>query len=62
MNPHTSTADSEVRAMTPIHPQGTIKAPASPHTKEAGGAERDGHPGTVEARGGGGRAEEGMGG
>ena len=37
------------------------KAPASPHTTRAGGAERDGHPGGGEVRGGGGRAEEGMG-
>ena len=41
----------------PIHPQGSIKAPASPHTTGAGGAEWEEHPGRVERRGGGGRAE-----
>ena len=38
-----------------------IEAPASPHTTRAGGADREGHPGRVKARGGGRRAEEGMG-
>ena len=33
------------------------KAPASPRTTRAGGAERDGHPGKVVGRGGGRRAE-----
>ncbi len=36
-----------------MHPRGTIKAPASPHTTGAGGADREGHPGRVKARGGG---------
>ena len=35
----------------PIHPQGSTKAPASPRTTRAGGADRDGHPGGVMARG-----------
>ena len=42
-----------------MHLRGTTKAPASPHTTRAGGAEiGDGHPGSVKARGGGGRDEE----
>jgi len=28
----------------PINPRGTTKAPASPKTTRAGGANRDGHP------------------
>jgi len=32
-----------------MHPRGTTKAPASPHTTRAGGAERDGHLGRVKA-------------
>ncbi len=44
----------------PMHPQGTIKAPASPHTTRAGGAEREGHLGRVKAKGGGRRTKEGM--
>ena len=34
------------------HPHGTAKAPASPHTTRAGGADREGHLGRVKARGG----------
>ena len=45
-----------------MHPRGTIKAAASPHTTRAGGADRDGHPGTVKAKGRGRRAEEWKGG
>jgi len=36
-----------------MHPCGTTKAPASPTTTRAGGADRDGHLGRVKARGGG---------
>jgi len=42
-----------------MHPRGTTKAPASPHTTRAGVEQiRRGHPGGVKARGGGGRVEE----
>ncbi|NOR47339.1 MAG: hypothetical protein GQ533_04755 [Methanosarcinaceae archaeon] len=41
-----------------MHPSGTIKAPASPRTTRACGAERDGQPGKVKTIGGGGKAEE----
>jgi len=44
-----------------MHPRGTAKAPASPHTTRAGGAYRDGHPGKVKPRGGGRRAKDWMG-
>ncbi|MCG7847727.1 MAG: hypothetical protein MIO93_00920 [ANME-2 cluster archaeon] len=37
------------------------KAPDSPHTTRAGGADRDRHPGRVKARRGGRSAEDGMG-
>jgi len=37
------------------------KAPASPRTTRTGGADQEGHPGIVKARGGGGRDEEGTG-
>ena len=40
-NIHSALRDRRI----PIHPQGTIKAPASPHTTRAGGAEREGAPG-----------------
>ena len=32
-----------------MHPHGTIKAPANPHTTRAGGAEREGDTGGVKA-------------
>lgn len=34
--------------MTPIHPQGIIKAPVNSHTTRAVGADRDGAPGQSE--------------
>ncbi|KAF5418937.1 MAG: hypothetical protein C5S44_12055 [Candidatus Methanocomedens sp.] len=45
----------------PIHPQGSTKAPASPHTTRAGGANRDWHLGRVEARGAAGEPKKGWG-
>lgn len=32
INPHRSPVDEEVQPLLPIHPRGTIKAPASSHT------------------------------
>jgi len=34
-----------------MHPRGTIKAPASPHTTRMGGAYQNGHPGRSESEG-----------
>jgi len=36
-----------------MHPQGSTKASASPHTTRAGEADREGHLGKVKVRGGG---------
>jgi len=47
--------------MIPIECLINRKAPTSPHTTRAGGADQDGHLGRVKARGGGRRAEEGRG-
>ena len=44
-----------------MHPRGTTKAPASPHTTGAGGADWEGAPGQSEGKRGGGREEEVMG-
>ena len=49
---------AKVQTLICIYISDTEKAPASPHTTRAGGADRDGHPGGVKARGGGGKAEE----
>jgi len=46
---------------TPQDRQNNRKAPASPHTTRAGGADRNGHSGRVKSRRGGRRTEEGWG-
>ena len=53
INPHRPSVYDEVWLLLPIHPQGTIEVPASPHITGAGGAKRDRHPGGVKARGSG---------
>jgi len=61
-NPHQQTLpQASIPHFTPKARRNNRKAPASPHTTRAGGAEREGHPGIVKAKGGGGRNEECMG-
>ena len=43
MNTHHPATDNEDGILTPMHPLGNTKAPASPKTTMAGGADRDGH-------------------
>jgi len=51
--------NNEIRPMLPMHPRSTIKVPANPNTTWAGGADQDGHPGRVKARGAAGELKKG---
>ena len=57
--PHLQTpTQASIPASHPKNRWNNRKAPASPHTTWAVGADREGHPGKVNVRGGGGRVEE----
>ncbi|MBC2697385.1 MAG: hypothetical protein HF976_03250 [ANME-2 cluster archaeon] len=60
MNPQPPTVDNEVRALTPMSPQGTIKVPASPQTTGASGSRTGRAPRQSEGESGGRRESRRM--